>query len=321
MKKFNIITTIRFLKTKGEIPDRFTLMPGVDLISDKKKIAEYIPRELQSIAGLIEYNHLLNSNHIVVCEADESIFPEPFDSNGALTLWLIWLDMLLNDSWLVKDNSMVCEAAYATMTDGEHKEWSSNYLAYTTSMSTGNKHIETHFNLEELTLWEQRSHSLQNYLHSKHSGALASFTNKEFSRIGRALHFIKAARRELHPAIKISHYCSSLESIFSTDSAELSHKLSERVALFLGKYGNNPSDVFDDIKELYGIRSKVTHGDSIQPKKENNLPILSEKADNYIRKTINIILSSKPLMNLFDGNKEQFEGYFKSLLFGRHQTE
>lgn len=316
MRNFKFITTLRFLEVLEEIPESFSLMPGIDLINDRNKIQEIINDELKSVAGTIEHSHLLNSNHLLICEADETIFQKPMGSNEALFLWLVWIDMLINDSWLVKDNAMACEIAYAKMTDGKHTEWSNNYLAYSPSFSSGEQYVSSGFTNEEIIKWESLSHSLQSYLHDNNSGAFSSFINKGYSRIGRAFRFIYAARKEPQPAIKISHYCTAFESLFSTDNTELSHKLSERIALFLKPLGFDPLIVFDDIKLFYNVRSKVTHGDNIQPSKELEIPKLSSKCDAYLRSIVISIIKDNDLRQLFDGNKQTFDEYFKKQMFG-----
>lgn len=316
-RQYTFITTHRYLDVPENISETLTLMPGVDIITDKSKILGIINNELKNMAGVIEADHLLSSSHIVIGQADSTIFPEPLSSNEALMIWLIWLDMLINDSWLVKDNTMLCEVAYARLTtDGSDIGWSNNYLRNASTLSNGQHHVNSIFTLEELISWESMSNKLRTYLHMKKSGVFASFINKDYSRIGRSLRFITAARKENHLAMKIAHYCSSFESLFSTEASELTHKLSERVAIFLKNFGFDAMSVFDDMKSFYQIRSKVTHGDSIQITKESELPKLSVKCDDYLRKIINSILNDSNLQQLFDGNKSIFENHFKKLLLG-----
>jgi hypothetical protein len=118
--------------------------------------------------------------------------------------------------------------------------------------------------------------------------------------------------------MKISHYCSALESLFSTDSIELSHKLSERIAIFLREFNYDPLTVFNDIKSFYSIRSKVTHGDSIAEKKGKLIQDISITCDKYLRNIINIIIDSPDLIQIFDGSKSDLEDYFKKKLFYKH---
>jgi len=317
MKKYKFISTFRFLDITEELTEPFILMPGVDIINNKQEILKILDNEFKSMAGEIENNHFLNSNHILFCELDEEDFHFNVSSNDALKFWLICLEILIKDSWLIKDNCIVCEIAYVKMTDGNHTEWSNNALMASTTLSSGDEFKEIKFNKVELIEWESKSHKLQSYLHKKDSSLLNSFIEKKHSRLGRALRFIIAARREKHPAIKIAHYCSAFESLFSTDNAELSHKLSERIALFLNIYDYDTFIVYDDIKSFYNIRSKVTHGDSLQDKKVDMIPKLSQKSDDYLRHIINNILNDSKLIDIFDGNKEQQDNYFKELILKR----
>ena len=233
-------------------------------------------------------------------------------SNRALLVWLLWLNMLVDSSWLIKDNAMLCEIAYCNKTDRKAmSEWSNNSLMTMYSMANGDRHINTEFNREDLIKWEQTNHKIQSYLHKNNSTVFDSFIDSKYSRYGRALSFIGSARKEFNPALKIAHYCSALESLFSTDSAELSHKLSERVAFFLKDHGYDSIKTFDEIKFFYNIRSKVTHGDSLKTAKVITLPDESLKLDSYLRVIMNVILHSEEMMSVFNGSKDVFEDYFK----------
>lgn len=315
MKKYKFISTFRFLNITEELKEPFALIPGINIINDKNEILKILDDEFQTMAGAIESHHFTNSNHILFCEFNEKDFNFNGSSNDALMLWLMWLEILIRDSWLIKENCIVCEIAYMRMIDGKHTEWSNNALMASTSLSSGEEFKEIEFNKEELIGWESRSHKLQSYLHDKDSSMLSSFIEKRYSRIARALRFVNAARREKHPAVKISHYCSAFESLFSTDNAELSHKLSERIAFFLKNYDYDALIVYDDIKSFYNVRSKVTHGDSLQDKKIDMIPKLSQKSDKYLHYIINILLEDSKLINLFDGNKEKQDNFFKELIF------
>jgi hypothetical protein len=314
MTKYKIISTIRYLNVTDNLKESFSLMPGIELITEKKTIKRILDKEFGKAAGMIEYDHYKNANHILYCDADESIFSANDDSHAALTVWLVWLEMLLTDSWLIKDNAMICESAYCRVITNTHAAWTSNRLESSYSLSTGHKNKSVDFSLNELKLWEDRCHKFQVYLHKNNSSLLNSFVDKEFSRIGRALRFITSARKESNPAMKIAHYCSALESIFSTEKTELSHKLSERVALFLKDHSYNALDTFDKIKSFYNIRSKVTHGSSLS--KQGGLSDLSIECDTLLRDIINITLSNQLYMDLFHKPQQPFELYFKNQLFG-----
>lgn len=315
MKKYKFISTLRYLSISEPIEQWVNLLPGIDVTNNKKLISSVVDSEFMEVAGVIEYEHFINADNIIYCEIDETIFKRGENSHEALYVWLVWLEMLLNDLWFLKDNAVICEAAFCKLTDESHSSWTRNNLTNPAYFSSGISSQNIDITIEELKRWDEKSHQIQSYLCNCKSTLKDSFTNTHFSRIGRSMRFIKAATRERHPAVKLAHYCSAYESLFSTDSTELTHKLSERVAFFLKDFGFDPVEVFDDLKSFYGIRSKVTHGDSLKSNKEQLLSGMSQKCDNYLRIILNIILSDNALTKLFDGPKEPFEQFFKKKLF------
>ncbi len=315
MKHYKIISTLRCLNLDGDLISRLALLPGVDIITDRKSIKSIINKDFKKFAGVIEYDYYLKAGHILYMEStDESIF-DGAGSHGALLSWLSWVGMLLEDVWLIKDNAVICESAFCRLVDNGVVEWTSNYLNTHVSNSVGLKGEGVDFSVSELLRWRDISHKLQTYRFDKSSTSYHSFTDKSYSRVSRATRFIGAARLDGHPATKIAHYCSALESLFSTDSSELTHKLSERVALFLRDNSYDPISVFKEVKSYYGIRSKVIHGDDISKKKAEQLPVLSDNCDVLLRSIMNIIISNPDYIQLFDGPKEAFEEYFQNKMF------
>ena len=312
---FKFYTTLRFMKITGDDFNDFELLPGVTLIRDRAKIRKIINKDIKPFTGIIEYEHLYNANHIIYADLQDDFFSPSTSSADAVMTWLLWIDMLISTSWLIKDNGMLCEIAYCNKTDRKtYSEWSNNSLLSLFTMADGHRHIDVEFSRNDLIKWEAINHRVQTHLYNNNSTVFDSFVDSKYSRYGRALSFIKSAKRDFDPAMKISHYCSALESLFSTDSSELSHKLSERIAIFLKAYNYYPICTFDEIKSFYNIRSKVTHGDSLKSTKVGKLPEESIKLDNYLREIMNIIIDSDELMSVFNGNKECFETYFKKKL-------
>lgn len=285
-------------------------MPGIYITNDKSEIKKIIDDEFKLAAGQIEYQHFMNAENIIFCEADEETF-KGVDSEQALYVWLSWVQMLLNDLWLVVDNSVICEVAFCKMLSSKETAWTRNNLTYATYTSSGEQFVNTAMTVSDLESWAQTSFSMQSYLHNSNSTLFNSFTNMKFTRIGRAMRFVRAAIREQHPAVKLSHYCTAFESIFSTDNSGLSHKLSERVAIFLRGYEYDPIEVFDNFKEFYNIRSSVTHGSSLKLSKENQLSSLSCLCDQYLRTIIKIITQDSELRELFDGGEKELDKFFK----------
>jgi len=112
-----------------------------------------------------------------------------------------------------------------------------------------------------------------------------------------------------------------MESLLSSDPAELSHKLSERVALLLGKQLTDRKHIYATMKAAYSIRSKTVHGDKLSPNDVKRVTELSTTCDNFLRQTLIKIWSSQKLVELFLGKKEALDEHFMSLTFGGGEEE
>jgi hypothetical protein len=106
---------------------------------------------------------------------------------------------------------------------------------------------------------------------------------------------------------------SCLEALLSTDSSELSHKLAERVAVFIGKNGAERKAKFSTLKRAYNVRSTVLHGDVLTSQKD--LHVVSQEVDEVVRDILSILLNTDDLKTVFEGKKEDIDSYFTDLLF------
>lgn len=86
------------------------------------------------------------------------------------------------------------------------------------------------------------------------------------NRIDRAFRFLYVARSQSVLPMKISCYMSLFECLFTTDSAEVTHKVTERATLYLGGSAEEKRANWKLIKTCYGIRSKYFHGQKFDKK-------------------------------------------------------
>jgi hypothetical protein len=192
-------------------------------------------------------------------------------------------------------------------------ELANNFLAQRPFLANGTT-IPTTFSLEDLAYWRELEEKLGNYHVQTNSTDLRLFLEKGYARSGRALQFLDSARSSPNLAFRISHSCSALEALFSTDSMELSHKLSERIAFFLGALGYAKIEVFRNMKAAYGIRSKLTHGDTLHKKTVDGLPEVSAICDQYLRAIIQSLFGEQWLVRHIDVAPELIDRSFESLL-------
>ena len=102
-----------------------------------------------------------------------------------------------------------------------------------------------------------------------------------------------------------------MEILFNPQDSEISHRISRNAAVLLGKNFEDSEKIFDDIKRLYGKRSKIIHGDT--PKKSkmvNDEDVM--KLRYYVRESIKEI-------NKNGKKKEDILDFLNSHGFGTKQ--
>lgn len=309
------LTALRNLEIVDPGESSFEIMPGINF-TNSNLVKEYLINDIvvQAI-GVIEYNYILQSKNIAFYKYELEDF-RGHDNDTYLIIVLSWLEELLKNSWLVKDNCIDCDFAFLGRgLDTERAICSSNFLASKRNMADGSR-PSVAFTLAELKLWADLHDKSETYYFSKNSNSPKNFMlQKNFSRIGRSMEFVKAARSATNLAYKLSHYCSAFESLLTTDSSELSHKLSERAAFFLQESSPDKLNTYNTLKQAYNVRSKLTHGDVLKESQIEKVPELSVACDSLLRATILKILNDDQLMLLFDGNNEKIDDYFSQLIF------
>ena len=81
--------------------------------------------------------------------------------------------------------------------------------------------------------------------------------------------------------------CIALESLLSMENAELSYRISNRAALLIGDTNNGRKSVFNKVKKIYDLRSKIVHG-VIKDVKTDDLCMLQEIVRVVILKTMSL---------------------------------
>jgi Apea-like HEPN len=315
MKKVSYVTCFRKLKLTQQITGSLELLPGVNISNDPIEKARFLTPECARAVGAIEMTHLGEESNLIVGEFDledmKGMPPEPF-----LVVILAWLDMLLRNAWLIKDHAIECDAAFLRVEIPSGISWTKNFLAVRPSLANGYTQNHIEMNNSELKKWTEMNDLVEMYLHDANSSSLRFMMEKGYARSGRAMQFVVAARRAQDLAFKIANYCSALETLFTTESTELAHKLAERVAFFLADKGFNRRAVYTTVKLAYGIRSKLVHGDTLKPSQVNGLPALSVECDVFVRTILLAIFSSPGLQQVFDSQNDAIEDHFAKLIFG-----
>ncbi|WP_438969548.1 hypothetical protein [Nonlabens sp.] len=195
----------------------------------------------------------------------------------------------------------------------ENAECSSQRLNYIHSLSEGGID-KIKFSINEIKQVMEIHEKIESYLADNKSMSITFSMVKNYSRIGRFSFFVKYARESRNLGHKILNYCSALETLFSTDNTEISHKIGERIAYFLSKEFTK-LDTYKIIKKAYTVRSKLTHGANIDNKLIEELPDISKEIDTILRTIMNKIITDEKLISVFESNNQLLNNYFNELLF------
>jgi hypothetical protein len=254
--------------------------------------------------------------------------PDPVQAVETLTAWLHYLRGFFMALWVVKDNAVNCEIGFL-----EHDArdqgltHASNFIAALFTNARGLKD-EVDFRLTEIRqareyFWNfflpgmsvlQVDRSIALNLPLKPRSTVVSA--KGVPRLTRFLYFLAAARGANDLGVKVSLYMTCLEIMFSTESSELTHRLSERVAFFLRREPTDRFEVYKALRRAYDIRSKVVHGSVMSEQKQRGLNDVAGEIDELLRELVLRMITDEASRKVLDLSDTDFELYFARLTMG-----
>jgi hypothetical protein len=117
-------------------------------------------------------------------------------------------------------------------------------------------------------------------------------------RFTRAFYFVEAARASHDLAVKIANYCTAFEGLFALETGELTHRLGERLARFLGTDLASRKEIYAAIKRAYEVRSRTVHGARPDARREA-LTAIAQSCDDLLRRSMRKIIDTKALYPLY----------------------
>lgn len=228
--------------------------------------------------------------------------------------------------WLIKDHS--CNVGTGLMFKTDRRLGSALHTSNVNTTAECN-FIDSTFTIDEINqaiLYSEKYSEFASFAHIENRKLKAAtfergFINKdhinynELNRLHRALAFLQSARGSNTLQKKIMFYALILECLFSAnDKSEIQHKISERVALYIGITSTERSKIFDDVKKYYSIRSSYVHGQSMDNKFKDNevLKTIANELDSLIR-MIFIKIVNEDSSNFLLSDKELGD-WFKAML-------
>ncbi|MBT2591370.1 hypothetical protein J7E50_14160 [Pedobacter sp. ISL-68] len=239
------------------------------------------------------------------------------------------LDFTFNNLWFIKDNSVNANVCF--INENNSKRIWRNIRTQQRSNASGTYEITSFSSLE-----------IQNFLRingiltqiNSEIGSLVKEPefdennpskigtlnfldyNNQMSRLNRALNFLSFARNNSFLPQKISFYIAILECLFTTDNSEVTHKIKERVSLYIGGSKEDKIRNFDLINIGYLVRSKFMHGQPFDKKIASREALIevSVKLDQLLRILLNKIIQHD--MEVFNKTNDELNNWFKDLLLG-----
>ena len=263
----------------------------------------------KSTVGTLEFNALEQSRVVVYSKEQLPVdcTPEQFLVRKLYQVELLEMCFWLHDNACVND-----EIGFLYYADDGGFFVTSNYLSSRFSTS--------HAEFKDISLSRDRLRDVRKLFRSavtlpdtfkiERSTQLVKGTN----RLNRCLFHIQAARATTDLALKVTCYCSALEALFASSQAELSHQLSERVAVYLASDAVNRKETFSKMKKAYAIRSKITHGDVVRASHVEAVAEASQFCDQILRTVVMRILESPEHAKVFESPSEELDSYFLGLL-------
>jgi hypothetical protein len=306
------------------------VFPGLFISKSFRSIEKYLSSDFYSHVGELEANGLRSAKGIVYTLGDPKLFAEFNVTPDEFILRTLEVVMVfLHCLWLVKDHSIHPELGFLHFTQDGYVHTHSNFHTTTITNAKGQREVVSVSAAELRRAFEYSKQMTQpsvaaNLRLVKDKGSASRSpllgSQKTASRLQRAYYFLSAARSTIDLGIKTVNYCTALETLFSTDSSELTYKVSHRIAVFLGSGAADKVSRFNLVKKAYGIRSKVVHGEGLGPKEVETVQSLSTELDELARRVFSRIYMSSTLQEIFGKTKEELERYFleSSFAMGDH---
>jgi hypothetical protein len=294
-----------------------SLAKTVYLSNDQGLVRDFLTPSVLSYIGKLEAHALLEAELFAHCRIRMAV-PDPADAIvlDRLGAFQQVLSTFLIALWVVSDHGGYTGKAFGiASTGGRVRSISSNFLSQVYSTADG-KHPPSTITPDELRVARELADKLlrTNYEEFIVEPRPVTQLARTESRLTRCLYVLQAARSSVDLAVRIAFYAMCLETLFSVDAQELSHKVSERVAHFLGATADDRWRLYKEVKRGYDVRSQTVHGAGIR--RDDELVGVSRNLDRILRDVLSKMLTDEALVELFSAaGDERLRRYLERLVF------
>jgi Apea-like HEPN len=217
--------------------------------------------------------------------------------------------------WMMKDNAVHFDRSWIVANATQNLITNNNVWETRHSCADGTFN-SMRFTLEELRI--DSGHMQTSPLHIQSSDAPTMLVRNSL-RFQRFQYFIDIARSSADVAMKLAQYCSGLEALVSTANQELTHQVSERVAVALTEIGAERIKIFKQVKDAYKYRSQVVHGKSFKERDFDKIVACSLNVDGICRMLVGIYFdTTNGFRAAMEDCDEVVNDFFVTRTFGVH---
>ena len=225
---------------------------GIEIGAPGSKFISKIKIEYRESIGTINWRRISESGCAMFASLEGN--PQNISDQQLLQAIARVCTSFTHGLWLIRDNGATLDEGYLF---GDNHVYAKGLQGYSSAqiiqdpIEYDKNEIATAFRVSEKML------------------PLLPFANKDGTFLGKSegvsrmnvffTHF-DAYRSHSDLALRILHGVSALESIVSTSKGELAHSVSERVALLISDNPDIRLGYYDEIKQIYNIRSSAVHG-------------------------------------------------------------
>ena len=317
--KVDFIVAINGITITDNLSDAFIINPKLEnsdvleikLTNDKAKVKSMLTPKFKETVGLLEYDALTSAD--LVAYSSHEIDDKKTSPMEFLSFQLGLLRLFSISLWLIKDNCLDFDLGFIAYSKENMEFISSNYLSGITFDSKGERNLTKYSKLELI----KANNTFKSNIEVTNNSNPLSYFQSSSNRLTISVYYLQYLRQIKDLGLKISTYINVLESLFSTDNKELSHKLAERVAFIIGETPDRRIEIYSKIKKAYGIRSKIFHGSGINSKDIKEVHEISVFCDTLLRELFNKMFNDKQFMNIFGMKVSDLDKYFNELVIKR----
>ncbi len=302
-------TALFGINLEEKLKEPIEMKDNIFISNNSEHVKPYLKTEALRAMGELEVNALYGGNPFIY-QQSHILLQEQMPAETVLFLREVQAFQIA--LWLKQDCSVNNELAFGVLQDEAYIH--SNSLTIFNVRADGKE--------ETLSLSTcQLNEAIEIY--SKHLGGIHDKDVPEntrfqagLSRTSVAFSHLQSSRGVEDLAIKVAHYCTFFEALLSTSTSELTHQVSVRAALLLGETKESKIKIYKGMKNAYGVRSRIFHGEKISKKQLKDITNVSIFADDIARKLMNKILNSSSLINVINSkDTSDIEEFMLNLLF------